>query len=186
MRVLDYLHVALIVSGRLDTKNKPVVVTWLIDGTNLQCCTGRGRRDRQHVINEIAKIASNMIQGEVEIKGGITGATTPISNVVLVFDGHEDEAFEKIIQTPFFQTVITDGKGKRTNRADDYIVNCALPELQKRFEIETGSSSQKYVVHLVSADRDLRKRAAATRLMNGGSTVDPPKFWKKYLPNLQK
>jgi hypothetical protein len=22
--------------------------------------------------------------------------------------------------------------------------------------------------------------------MNGGSTIDPPKFWQKYLPNLQK
>ena len=186
MRILDIVQVALVVSGRLDTKQKPSIVTWLIDGTNLQCCSSRGRKDRQHVIREIEKIASSskIVEEDTAANSGIEAF--PISNVVLVFDGDHDETFEKIVQNRWFQVVITDGKGKRKDRADDYIVNHALPELQARFGIERASHSPKFVVHLISADRTLRKRAAATRLMYGGSTVDPPKFWKDYLPNLQQ
>jgi hypothetical protein len=81
--------------------------------------------------------------------------------------------------------VVTDGEGKRKDRADDYIIEHALPELQARFN-DHQSPEQRHVVHLVSADKELRKRALATRKMNGGSVVYPPKFWKQYLPNLQQ
>ena len=186
MRFFDIVQVALVVSGRLDTKQKPAVVTWLIDGTNLQCCSSRGRKDRQHVISEIEKIASSShrMKGDDADKSDVVAC--PVCNVVLVFDGNHDESFEKIVRNRWFQIVITDGKDKRKDRADDYIVNHALPELQDRFGIERVPLSSKFVVHLVSADRTLRKRASATRLMYGGSTVDPPKFWKDYLPNLQQ
>ncbi|KAL3939968.1 MAG: hypothetical protein SGBAC_005394 [Bacillariaceae sp.] len=103
-----------------------------------------------------------------------------IANVVLVFDGNEDEKEATITNHPWFQVVITDGRGRRKDRADDYIVHHALPQLNAKHEHLTS------VVHLVTADKELRKRAQATRLMHGGSMVYPPKFWKQYLPNLQQ
>jgi hypothetical protein len=67
----------------------------------------------------------------------------------------------------WFQVVITDGIDRKNDRADDYIINHALPELQG-LALKT---KEKHVVHLVSADKELRKRAVATRHMNGGSVV---------------
>ena len=111
------------------------------------------------------------------------------TNVFVVFDGNEDEHSERIIATEtdlWFRCAVTDGRHRRKDRADDYIVNCAIPHLQKligeRFRNKQGTSK----VHLVSADKELQKRVLATRVMNGGSFVHPPKFWKDYLPVLRK
>lgn len=184
------VFLALSSSGRLDTKNmKPTIVSWLIDGSNLQCCSGRGsnrstygRKDREDVIQEMKQMSScsstKMSHGNKK-----KSKKTPIANVILVFDGNEDEVFQKLVWSPWFQVVITDGEGKRKDRADDYIIEYALPELHDRF---SGEQEHRHVVHLVSADKELRKRAVATRKMNGGSVVYPPKFWKQYLPNLQQ
>lgn len=110
-----------------------------------------------------------------------------IANVVLVFDGNEDEKEATITNHPWFQVVITDGRGRRKDRADDYIVHHALPQLNAKYEQQQQQQQQlTSIVHLVTADKELRKRAQATRLMNGGSMVYPPKFWKQYMPNLQQ
>lgn len=179
-------------TGRLETKAKPTIVTWLIDGTNLQCCSAsaggsRGRKDRQEVINEVEQIPS-LSSAELlpNHNSDCKCNKIPITNVVLVFDGNDNEAFQKRIWSPWFQVVVTDGEGKRKDRADDYIIEHALPELQARFNDDDQTPEQRHVVHLVSADKELRKRALATRKMNGGSVVYPPKFWKQYLPNLQQ
>jgi hypothetical protein len=179
-------------TGRLETKAKPTIVTWLIDGTNLQCCSGsgsRGRKNREEVINEVEQIPS-LSSAELlpnhNNDSDSKCSKTPITNVVLVFDGNDNEAFQKRIWSPWFQVVVTDGEGKRKDRADDYIIEHALPELQARFNDDDQTPEQRHVVHLVSADKELRKRAVATRKMNGGSAVYPPKFWKNYLPNLQQ
>lgn len=193
-------------SGILDTIQKPSIVTWLIDGTNLQCCSScgggsgnsgnMGRLEREQVVQEIRQIASpstinvsDLPLSLVESKGGLTKKQrrkqTPIANVVLVFDGGEDEEFQESIIHQWFQVIVTDGKGKRKDRADDYIIDHALPQLKDRFPRD-ARKSLFHMVHLVSADKELRKRAAATRMMNRGSMVHPPKFWKQYLPNLQQ
>ena len=121
MRFL-FLFVTALVSGRLETSIKPSVVTWLVDGTNVQCCSGKGgKKEREEIIQELERIASPDVS---------TFATDQrIANVVLVFDGDLDEAFDKIVLGPWFQIIITDGAGKRKDRADDYIINDALPEL---------------------------------------------------------
>lgn len=173
-----FLVVTALVSGRLETSIKPSVVTWLIDGTNVQCCSGKGgKKEREEIIQELERIASPDVS---------TFATDQrIANVVLVFDGDLYETFDKVVLGPWFQIIITDGAGKRKDRADDYIINDALPELQNRFSF-LEEKGQKHVIHLVTADKDLKRRAAKTQAMNGGSCIHPPKFWQKYLPNLKK
>ncbi|CAJ1954757.1 unnamed protein product [Cylindrotheca closterium] len=200
------------------SSTKPSIVTWLIDGNNLQCCSasgGMGRMERNEVIQEIQQIASPSSSSSSSSSAIFSlrhdddddgnDANPPdivltkkqrklqqrqnsIANVVLVFDGNENEEFQELITNhPWFQVIITDGKGKRKDRADDYIVHHALPQLNERFfEKQQEKSSGSHVVHLVSADKELRKRAIATRMTNGGSVVYPPKFWKQYLPNLIK
>lgn len=158
-------------TGRLNTA-PPSLVTWLVDGNNLQC-SRFVPNERQAIIEELQKIAS---PNDVNINAD-DDDQKPISNVFLVFDGDEEESFLHIKsqQTKWFQYVITDGEGKQKDRADDFIVNHAIPELQ----ILGGR------VHLVSADKELGKRVTATGVMKGGSLVHPPKFWQKYLGNLQ-
>lgn len=141
----------------------PDCVTWLVDGNNLQC-SRFVPSERETIVEELKKVASQDYADE-----------KAISNVVLVFDGDEDESFQKTVESKWFQYIITDGKGKKKDRADDYMVEHAMPELQA-----LGGR-----VHLVSADKELGKRIQATGMMNGGSMVHPPKFWKQYLPNLQ-
>ena len=150
-------------TGRLNFET-PECVTWLVDGNNLQC-SRFVPRDRGAIIEELKKVASPDDYADEKA----------ISNVVLVFDGNEDEPFQKTVESKWFQYVVADGKGKKKDRADDYMVDHAMPELQA-----LGGR-----VHLVSADKELGKRIQATGIMNGGSLVHPPKFWKQYLPNLQ-
>lgn len=177
----------MVLSGRLDMKAKPRLVTWLIDGNNLQCCSGGRKKERQEIIQEIGQIASSpnttMNDGSM---GQISNEST-ISNVVLVFDGNEDESLARHVENPWFQIIVTDGKMKQKDRADDFIVHVALPEISERFGAgDALGHSVSHVVHLVSADRKLAKRVRGTRLTNGGSIVQPAKFWKQYLPNLQQ
>uniref|UniRef100_A0A7S4EQ88 NYN domain-containing protein n=1 Tax=Pseudo-nitzschia australis TaxID=44445 RepID=A0A7S4EQ88_9STRA len=111
------------------------------------------------------------------------------TNVFVVFDGNEDEHSERIIATEtdlWFRCAVTDGRHRRKDRADDYIVDCAIPHLHKLIEERFRNKQGTTKVHLVSADKELQKRVLATRVMNGGSIVHPPKFWKDYLPVLRK
>jgi hypothetical protein len=163
----------------MDHKHRPRIVTWLIDGNNLKCSRGVPN-DRDTIIQELRRIASP--------KTTTTTTTTnhdddddPIillSNVVLVFDGDHDETYSQhFSDDAMFQYVITDGGGDEPkDRADNYMIDMALPRDLKALE---GN------VHLVTADKELGKRARATRIMKGGSVVPPSKFWKQYLPNLQ-
>lgn len=186
--------------GKLNLERKPTIVTWLIDGTNLQCCSasgGKGRMERHQVVDEIQSIASPSgsclsLEELPKTQSKKRGKKhKPIANVVLVFDGNEDEDFQELILDRWFRVIITDGNGRKKDRADDYIVDHALPKLDQRFPIDGEADTlhrhhHYHVVHLVSADKELRRRARATRMMNGGSLVHPPKFWKQYLPNLQQ
>ncbi|CAB9521317.1 expressed unknown protein [Seminavis robusta] len=155
-------------TGRLVTKT-PSLVTWLIDGTNL-ACSRHVPGDREALVERLQEIASPIGTSAADDDG-----TTIVTNVVLVFDGDEDEVFSKST-FGWFQQIVTDGKGKVKDRADDHIVQHVLPELQQL----NGR------VHLVSADKELGKRVQASGVMKGGSMVHPPKFWKEYLPNLQQ
>ena len=154
--------------------DSPDIVTWLIDGNNLKCSRGVPD-DRCAIIQELQQIASSRQTQTVEAK---STADSPmiIANVVLVFDGDHNEILTRTVSPHFwFQVVVTDGRLREKDRADNYMIDTILPELQ----------STAGRVHLVSADKELAKRAEATRLMRGGSTVHPPKFWNHYLPNLQ-
>jgi hypothetical protein len=149
-------------TGRIDT-GPPSLVTWVIDGTNLQCSRPVPNQ-RPTILEELEKMASP------------ANREPPISNVFVVFDGEEDEAFQQVrLESKWFQYVVTDGKGRQKNRADDYIVHEAIPAL-----MPLGGR-----IHLVTADKELGKRVVAMGAMKGGSLVHPPKFWIQYLPNLQ-
>ena len=135
--------------------------------------------EREQVIQELEQIAS---PSTTQLNDGAEDIS--IANVVLVFDGEHYETLQKSVPSPWFQVVITDGKDRKRDRADDYIINHALPELQT--VLDGDEKERRHVIHLVSADKGLRKRAMATRKMNGGSVVPSPKFWRNYLPNLQQ
>lgn len=150
-------------TGRLNT-TPPSLVTWLVDGNNL-ACSRSVPNDRETIIEELGKMASPD-----------DANPSRISNVVLVFDGHEGEQLDKKIKSQWFQYVITDGMGREKDRADNYIVEHAVPSLKP-----LGGR-----VHLVSADKELGKRVQSSGIMKGGSLIHPPKFWKEYLPNLQQ
>jgi GTPase involved in cell partitioning and DNA repair len=174
----------------MNHKHRPKIVTWLIDGNNLKCFRGVPD-DRDSLIQELQRIAStktdeqrdSIIIGsnnnnEDEDEGEAADVVPSISNVVLVFDGDQDETFSKhVSKCSWFQHVITDGRDKHKDRADNYMIDEALPKDLKSLQGK---------VHLVTADKELGKRARATRIMKGGSVVPPSKFWKQYLPNLQK
>ena len=170
----------------------PIIVAWLIDGNNLKC--SRGVPDeRSAIIDELQKMASPRIVFDDDDTLQQQQITTDmIANTVLVFDGDHDETFEKTISSDgWFQVVITDGQTREKDRADHYMIDIALPELQLQSQklsdkVNSNTNCSRGRVHLVSADKELGKRAVATRLMGGGSIVHPPKFWKHYLPNLQE
>jgi len=162
------------------------MVTWLIDGNNLKCCRGVPN-DRMDIAKELESIASPRTlnwptsQPEEETtlaaKQEAKKAEIVLTNVVLVFDGDLDESFSKSnLPSKWFQVVITDGHNGEKDRADNYIINEALLELQ-----QLGSR-----VYLITADKDLGKRAANSGKMGKGGIVYPPKFWKQYLPNLRQ
>uniref|UniRef100_A0A7S2MIT5 NYN domain-containing protein n=1 Tax=Helicotheca tamesis TaxID=374047 RepID=A0A7S2MIT5_9STRA len=162
------LLVGMALSSHQSATNNPSVVTWLVDGSNLRCSRGVPH-ERDSIIEELQKIASPSDMKTTNCRDVL------ISNVVLVFDGDHNETFHKSRLSSWFQYIVTDGKDKQKDRGDDYIIEQALPELK---DLDGR-------VHLVTADKDLGKRARATGIMKGGSIVHPPKFWKQYLPNLQ-
>lgn len=176
-------------ASTISTPPTSLVVTWLIDGNNVKCSRGVPD-DRNAMIEELQKIASPKLSQTMEISTTDRSKSTNnppemIANVILVFDGDHNETLEiSVSQDLWFQVVITDGFGGQKDRADNYIIDKALLELQLPPSLGGVSTSSK--VHLVSADKELGKRAAATRRMGGGSIVHPPKFWKQYLPNLQE
>ena len=161
----QWLTLGLAISSGRFTSSPPKLVSWLIDGNNLQCSSRLVPDQREALIEELKRIAS---PGNEDIDSSF-----PIANVVLVFDGSQDEAFKKTVVSSWFQYVVTDGEGRQKDRADDYIINHALPDLNR-----LGGQ-----VLLVSADKELAKRAS--RFLNG-SVVHPPKFWQQYLPILQQ
>ncbi|OEU11613.1 hypothetical protein FRACYDRAFT_244730 [Fragilariopsis cylindrus CCMP1102] len=68
--------------------------------------------------------------------------TNTITNVVLIFDGNEDENFTDddhstegkakiLFEQKWFQCIVTDGTNKVKDRADDYIVDYVIPRLLK-------------------------------------------------------
>ena len=172
--------------GKLSTIPRPTMVTWLIDGNNLSCSRAVPN-ERDLIIKELRKIASPSASSD-DSCDAVDASKSTISNVVLVFDGNEDEIVDQNIleSDKWFRYAITDGKHRRKDRADDYIIDHAIPDLQELVEgrLLRGEGTTK--VNLVSADKGLQRRVQATRVMNGGSFVHPPKFWKEYLPILQK
>jgi hypothetical protein len=154
-----------LVTGRLNTA-PPALVTWLIDGNNLQCSRSVPN-ERQTILDELQMIAS-----PDDAKSNDLGR---IRNIFVVFDGDDNEIFQHNVESKWFQYVVTDGNGRKEGRADDYIVEHAIPSLKPLH----GR------IHLVTADKELSKRVRNTGAMKGGSLVHPPKFWTQYLPNLK-
>ncbi|OEU11355.1 hypothetical protein FRACYDRAFT_263530 [Fragilariopsis cylindrus CCMP1102] len=159
-----------------------IIVTWLIDGTNLGCSRSVPNQ-RETIIQELQKIASLEDKKEIILHDdeydnisssnnntnsynddgfkaiyrdtinntrrtrntSKTKTTNTITNVVLIFDGNEDENFTdddddnsctegkaKIhFEQKWFQCIITDGTNKVKDRADDYIVDYVIPNLLK-------------------------------------------------------
>eukprot|EP00534_Pseudo-nitzschia_fraudulenta_P008104 CAMPEP_0201147450 /NCGR_PEP_ID=MMETSP0851-20130426/8998_1 /ASSEMBLY_ACC=CAM_ASM_000631 /TAXON_ID=183588 /ORGANISM="Pseudo-nitzschia fraudulenta, Strain WWA7" /LENGTH=213 /DNA_ID=CAMNT_0047423287 /DNA_START=392 /DNA_END=1033 /DNA_ORIENTATION=+ len=195
------------------------MVAWLVDGNNLSC-SKTVPADRETILRELAKIASPR-GGCVSTTGmdcvwddrdsgskpvpattPITTSSTPVVVVVVVFDGNEDELSERTEESSdrWLRWTVTEGIGRKKDRADDWIVEKAVPYLvdlvadQPRLQQQQGCSDgegrrQRRTtarVNLVSADKDLQKRVKATEILRGGSVVHPPKFWKDYLPVLQE
>ena len=186
--------------GNLGSIPSPTMVTWLVDGTNLMC-SRNVPNDRETILRELSKMASprcdgsnsGALDGGQRDKGNSHTTTKKkemplISNVVVVFDGTQDEDSDKtVVDTDrWLEWTVTDGRNRVKDRADDWIVEHAIPRLQtiidRRLDDEEGSTK----VNLVSADMDLQKRVRSTRILNGGSLVHPPRFWKDYLPILQE
>lgn len=180
--------------GNLGSISSPTMVTWLVDGTNLMC-SRNVPNDRETVLRELSKMASPRCDGSGALaKGNGNRHTTKtneipvISNVVVVFDGTQDEDSDRtVVDTDrWLEWTVTDGRNRVKDRADDWIVEHAIPRLQtiidRRLDDDEGSTK----VNLVSADIGLQKRVRATRILNGGSMVHPPRFWKDYLPILQE
>lgn len=168
MKLVVMLVVSLgiaVVSGLMKT------TTWLIDGDNLRCSRGVPSY-RTDLIRELKIVASP--KSRTHEKQG-----DKISNVVLVFDGKHNETFHSTTcPDTWFECIITDGRKKEKDRADTFIVNHVMPKIKEEFEYGD--------IHVVTADRELQKRARATGCMKRGSTVCPQKFWKQYLPVLQE
>lgn len=172
--------------GNLGSIPSPTMVAWLVDGNNLSCSRGVPN-ERETILRELATVASP----RSSILGGGPKdpmPSKPISYVVIVFDGNEDEASDRTIvdEDKWLQWTVTDGRNRMKDRADDWIIENAIPSLHRLADKRSSGGMGKTRVNLVSADRELQKRVRATRILNGGSFVHPPKFWKDYLPVLQK
>ena len=135
--------------------------TWVVDGNNLMYSSGVPF-DREIIVEELSKCASPL-DSQQEI----------LSKVFLVFDGGADEGFQsRSFAGKHFQYLVADGKGRKKDRADDLIVEYAA------LQSTIGD------MQVISADKELAKRIREVR--KGVSFVHPPKFWKQYLPILQK
>lgn len=159
-------------TGSFLNRAPPRITTWLIDGTNLQC-SRTVPNDRDQILQALFAIATPPDPANT---GASNSKQDRIDNVVVVFDGNEDESFQLYSKGPNFEWVITDGKGRIKDRADNYIVDKALPSI-------LGLGGR---IHLVSADNALGKRVQASGKMKGGSVIHPPKFWREFLPTLAK
>lgn len=179
-------------AGNMNSIPSPTMITWLVDGNNLSC-SRKVPNEREIILQELRKIASPY--------DGINCVDDVVSNVVVVFDGNEDECFPgdeelhghhpaqiTVERNLWFRWAVTDGTNRKKDRADDYIINCVIPDyLQTLCDANNKTQhASLHRVHLVSADKQLQKRVLKTRIMNGGSFVHPPQFWKDYLPVLQQ
>jgi thiol-disulfide isomerase/thioredoxin len=91
-------------------------------------------------------------------------------DVVLIFDSRKGEGDDtKVTKDGKFSTVIM-GEGKT---ADDYILG----------EIESFKTLGSSFVQVVTADRDLRRKALETRSVVR-RVINPAVFWRRYRPRL--
>jgi hypothetical protein len=197
--------------GNLGSIPPPTMVTWLVDGNNLSC-SREVPNERETILRELSKIASpraSTITGSPTGSGSDCDCDTasrdnqsdsdiqddepsklhhPISNIVVVFDGNEDETSDTtVVETDkWLEWTVTDGRDRLKDRADDWIVDRAIPHLRQFIDERLSQGKGTTRVNLISADKDLRKRVGSTRILHGGSFVHPPKFWKDYLPVLQE
>lgn len=130
------------------------VTKWYVDGNNLMGHRGTPR-ERGQVIEKLLPMATN---------GGL--------ETIIVFDSHlpGDSDETTVTQDGKFFTVVT-GEGVT---ADDYI----LGEIDAIKELDSD-----YVVQVVTADRDLRRKALGTRTVVKG-VINPVVFWRRYRPRL--
>jgi len=128
-------------------------VKWFIDGNNLMGHKGTPK-ERDQVIQKLKPMAAT---------GGL--------DTVIVFDSHlpGDGDETRVIQNGQLSTVIT-GEGIT---ADDYILG----------EIDSIKESGSAFVQVVTADRDLRRKALGTRTVVRG-VINPVVFWRRYRPRL--
>jgi len=171
--------------GNLGSIPPPTMVTWLVDGNNLSC-SREVPNEREAILRELSKIASPRATND---DSSNSKPHNPIiSNIVVVFDGNEDETSDStIVETDkYLEWTVTDGRDRLKDRADDWIVDRAIPHLRQCIDERVSQGKGTARVHLVSADKGLQKRVGATRILHGGSFVHPPKFWKDYLPVLQE
>ena len=168
-------------TGNLRSIPSPTMVTWLVDGNNLSC-SRKVPNERAAILRELSKIASPRVGGSSAPR------PTVISNVVVVFDGNEDEESDVTVveESKWLEWTVTDGKDRLKDRADDWIVDTAIPRLREVIEQRIAENKGSTKVNLVSADKELQKRVIATSILNGGCFVHPPKFWNEYLPVLQE
>jgi YacP-like NYN domain len=93
-----------------------------------------------------------------------------LGDLVLIFDSRKGEGGDtKVSQDGQFSTVIM-GEGKT---ADDYILG----------EIESFKASASAFVQIVTADRDLRRKALKSRTVVR-KVINPVVFWRRYRPRL--
>ena len=168
-------------TGNLASIPSPTMVTWLIDGNNLSC-SRKVPNEREFILRELSKMASPRESGSLRLDPDV------ISNVVVVFDGNEDEESDITVteETKWLEWTVTDGRNRLKDRADDWIVNNAIPRLHEMIEQRSNENKGSTKVNLVSADKELQKRVRATRILCGGSFIHPPRFWNDYLPILQE
>ena len=161
--------------GNLGSLPAPTMITWLVDGNNLSC-SRKVPNERETILRELSKIASPR-----SLHPGV------ISNIVVVFDGREDEDSDVTVveKDKWMEWTVTDGRNRLKDRADDWIVDTAIPRLHNVIDQRISENKGSTKVNLVSADKELQKRVGATHILNGGSFVHPPKFWNEYLPVLQ-
>lgn len=176
--------------GNIGSIPSPTMVTWLVDGNNLSC-SRKVPNERETILRELSKIASP--RGSFAASADADSddpnkMASSISSVVIVFDGNEDEVFHRTVvdEEKWLEWTVTDGKDRRKDRADDWIVDRVVPDLRRIIDERLSEGKGTTRVHLVSADKDLQKRVGAARILNGGSFVHPPRFWKDYLPVLIK
>jgi len=177
--------------GNLGSLPSPTMVTWLVDGNNLSC-SRKVPNEREIILRELIKIASPRAESTSSSSSTSTNSVAPkqpdvISNIVVVFDGNEDEESDVTIveNDVWMEWTVTDGRNRLKDRADNWIVDTAIPRLRTVIDHRISENQGFTKVNLVSADKELQKRVSATRILNGGSFIHPPKFWNEYLPVLQ-